>query len=89
MSHIAMIPADNNGNKLFIKDFRVDDKGRAFIKYKSTFNDVPFMEVDLDIIDEGKVATINGDDGTVLYRFSTHFIAQIMQEYETATTIED
>lgn len=43
MATIAMISADSNGNKLFIKDFRVDEKGRTFIKYKSTFNDIPFF----------------------------------------------
>ena len=73
---IAMIPADSIGNKLFIKDLRIDEN-KVFVKYKSTYNQVPFYEVELNIIDEGKVATINGDDGTVLYRFSTGFLNAI------------
>ena len=73
---IAMIPTDSIGNKLFIKDLRIDEN-KVFVKYKSTYNQVPFFEVELNIIDEGKVATINGDDGTVLYRFSTGFLNAI------------
>ena len=38
-----MIPADSNGNKLFLKNVRIDEKGRLFVKYKSTFNDMPFF----------------------------------------------
>lgn len=76
---IAAIPADSIGNKLFVKDLRID-KYKVFVKYKSTYNQVPFFEVELNIIDEGKVATINGDDGTVLYRFSTGFLNAIKEE---------
>lgn len=83
MSHIAMIPADGKGNKLFIKDFREDEvEGRYYVKYKSTFNDVPFIEVELNLADEGRNVTINGDDGSVLYRFSTYYIAQIVKDDE-------
>ena len=89
-SHIAMIPADKNGNKLFIKDFRVDEaKGKYYAKYKSTFNDVPFMEVELNLADEGRNVTINGDDGTVLYRFATSYIARIITDDESTTTTKD
>ena len=49
---ICCIPADNNGNKLWIKDFREDGK-RAFVKYKSTYNDMPFMEVEIFAVDGG------------------------------------
>ena len=76
---IACIPADQIGNKLYIKDLRID-KDKVFVKYKSTYNQVPFMEVELNIIDEGKCATINGDDGTVLYRFSTGWLNGIKTE---------
>ena len=90
MGHIAMIPADGKGNKLFIKDFREDEaKGKYYAKYKSTFNDVPFMEVELNLADEGRNVTINGDDGTVLYRFSTSYIARIIKDDESTTTTED
>ena len=90
MGHIAMIPADNAGNKLFIKDFREDEaKGKYYAKYKSTFNDIPFMEAELNLADEGRNVTINGDDGTVLYKFSTYYIAQIIKDDEPTTTTKD
>ena len=74
---ICCIPADNNGNKLWIKDFREDGK-RAFVKYKSTYNDMPFMEVEIFSVDGGKNLVITGDDGTVLYRFSPQWINQLV-----------
>ena len=77
MSNIAMIPADSNGNKLFLKNVRIDEKGRLFVKYKSTFNDMPFFEVELFSVDSGKNFAICGDDGTVLYRFSVLWIQKI------------
>lgn len=71
MSNIAMIPADKEGNMLFIKDFRVDDKGRAFVKYRSTYNSIPFTETMIQSVDGGKSCVICGDDGTILFRFPT------------------
>jgi hypothetical protein len=76
MSVICCIPADNNGNKLWIKDFRVDGK-KSFLKYKSTYNDMPFMEVEVYLVDGGKNYVITGDDGTVLYRFSEYWIDKL------------
>ena len=77
MSVIAMIPADNQGNKVFIKDLRVDEKQRIFIKYKSTYNDMPFMEVELHVVDNNQNCAICGDDGTILYRFSTKWLSSL------------
>lgn len=74
---ICCIPADNVGNKLWIKDFREDDK-RAFIKYKSTYNDMPFKEVEIFTVDGGNNLVITGDDGTVLYRFSVNWINKLV-----------
>lgn len=74
---ICCIPADNNGNKLWIKDFREDGK-RAFVKYRSTYNDIPFMEVEVFVVDGGKNLVITGDDGTVLFRFSVGWIKKLM-----------
>lgn len=74
---ICCIPADNNGNKLWIKDFREDGK-RAFVKYRSTYNDIPFMETELFAVDGGKNLVITGSDGTVLFRFSVGWINKLM-----------
>ena len=74
---ICCIPADNVGNKLWLKDFREDGK-RAFVKYKSTYNDMPFMEVEIFAVDGGNNLVITGDDGTVLYRFSVNWINQLV-----------
>ena len=79
MAKIAMIPTDNLGNKLFLKDFR-RDKSRLFIKYRSTYNDVPFTETQIYSTDGdgGQNCAICGDDGTVLYIFSINWINKIM-----------
>jgi hypothetical protein len=74
---ICCIPADNNGNKLWIKDFREDGK-RAFVKYRSTYNNIPFMEVEVFVTDGGKNLVITGDDGTVLFRFSVSWINKLI-----------
>lgn len=71
---ILSIPADNTGNKLFLKDLRKDDK-RLFVKYRSTFNDIPFLEVELFYVDGNYVIT--GDDGTVLWRFSEQWLDKL------------
>lgn len=70
---IVCIPADKT-NKLFLKDFR-QEKERLFVKYKSTYNDIPFQETEIYIVDENFVIT--GDDGTVLYRFSPFWIEKL------------
>ena len=74
---IASIPADKQGNKIFIRDLRVDKKQRTFVKYKSTYNDIPFMEVELYGVDNGQNCAICGDDGTILYRFSVEYLGAI------------
>ena len=72
---ICCIPADNNGNKLWIKDF-TENEGRFFIKYKSTYNDIPFIKTEIYLVDEGKNFAITGTDGTVLWRFSINWISK-------------
>lgn len=57
---VCCIPADNKGNKLFIKDFKVENN-RTFVKYRSTYNDIPFMDVEIFPV-EDKFA-ICGNDG--------------------------
>lgn len=74
---ICCIPADNKGNKLFIKDFKVENN-RTFVKYRSTYNDIPFMDVEIFPV-EDKFA-ICGNDGTILYRFSMNWIQQLIEE---------
>ena len=78
MSNTLMIPADSNGNKLFLKDVRIDKKCRLIATYKSTFNDMPFFEVELFSVDSGQNFAICGDDGTVLYRFSALWIQKLI-----------
>lgn len=71
---IAQIPADNNGNVLYIKDGFIN--GDKFtIKYKTTFNDIPFTETEIFEVDDNFVIT--GNDGTVLFRFSSYWLSKI------------
>ena len=73
MENTAMIPVDNNGNMLFVKNFtRKDD--RFFVDFKSTYNSIGFTNREIYLADEGKNFVICGDDGTVLYRFSAAWI---------------
>lgn len=74
---ICSIPADNAGNMLLIKDFK-EENGKIFIKYRSTFNDIPFRETELIPVDNGKNMAITGDDGTVLFRFSAAWIGKLI-----------
>ena len=76
---ICCIPVDTNGNKLWVKDFKQTEK-KAYVKYKSTLNDIPFRETEISVVDGGQNAIITGDDGTVLYRFSVNWIAQLLDE---------
>jgi hypothetical protein len=76
---ICCIPADNVGNKLWIKDARAD-KERLFLKYKSTYNQMPFMEVEVFAVDGGENLAITGDDGTILYRFSSAWINKLLDD---------
>lgn len=68
MSEILAIPADKDGNKLFIKNFSIMN-GRIFCSYKSTYNDMPFQQTELFFVDDNKNVAICGTDGTVLWRF--------------------
>ncbi len=76
MSDITCIVADNIGNKLFLKELR-EDKNRLFLKYKSTYNDIPFQETEVFIVDEGCNCVITGEDGTILYRFNVNWLNKI------------
>lgn len=73
MKNICAIPADNNGNKLFIKDLR-EGNGRTFVKYRSTYNDIPFKETEIYLTDGGTNFVITTDDGTVLFRFAKGWV---------------
>ena len=74
---ICCIPADNQGNKLWVKDYR-EDKNKHFLKYKSTYNNMPFREVEVFLVDDDKNMIITGDDGTVLYRFSVGWVGKLI-----------
>jgi len=77
--NIVCIPADNEGNKLFLKDLR-EDKNRIYVKYKSTYNDIPFIETGIYPADSGKNYVITGDDGTIIWRFSVEWIKKLKSE---------
>lgn len=77
MSYITAIPADNNGNKLFLKDFR-EENNRFFVKYKSTYNDIPFVETEIFLIEQGHNFVITGEDGTILWRISPIWIQKLV-----------
>ena len=72
---ICCIPANNNGDKLFIKDYRTSDD-RHFVKYKSTYNNIPFRDTEIYATENGVV--ICGEDGTVIWRFDVKWIQKLM-----------
>jgi hypothetical protein len=74
---ICCIPADNIGNKLWIKDLMEQDK-KVFVKYRSTYNDFPFIETEIFMVDGGKNMVITGDDGTILFRFSVNWLNKLI-----------
>lgn len=79
MNEIACIPADHEGNKLWLKEPR-QEGNKYFIKYKSTYNDIPFREVQCFSADGGKNLVISGDDGTVIWRFSINWFHKLLAE---------
>ena len=74
MPTIAVIQADNQGAKLVLKDLEREGD-RLFLKYKATWNDVPWQRTEVFVVD-GRVV-ITGDDGTVLYRFGMEWLEKI------------
>ena len=76
---ICCIPADRQGNKLWLKELRLD-KGRLFVKYKSTYNNTPFTETELFTDESGQNLVITGSDGTALFRFPTAWINNFLEE---------
>ena len=73
---VFMIPADNFGNKLFLKDLK-ENGDRKFLKYRSTYNDMPFIETEIYPADEGKNCVITGEDSTVLWRFPINILNKL------------
>lgn len=76
MNTIICVPADSD-NKLFMKDVRIDGQ-KLFVKYRSTYNNIPFRETELIPVDSGKNLAITGNDGTVLFRFSSTWISKLI-----------
>ena len=72
---ILCIPADNIGNKLWLKEFR-EENSKYLIKYKSIYSGILFQDIELFTVDGGKNCVITGDDGTVLYRFSVGWLSK-------------
>jgi hypothetical protein len=70
---IACIQADAEGGKLWLKEFRIE-KDRFFVKYRSTYNDIPFLETEIYILSDKQTVVITGDDGTILYRFHINWL---------------
>lgn len=75
---ICCIPADNQGNKLWLKEFK-EENGRLFLKYKSTYNDMPFSETELFLVDANQNLAIIGDNSKVLYRFSINWLKYLQK----------
>lgn len=73
-----MIPADRGGNKLFLKEPR-EENDRLYVKYRSTYNDIPFVESEVFLTENGKDGVITGDDGTVLWRFPISMINKMLE----------
>ena len=73
--NIVAIPADNRGNLLFLKDFRKDEQGKMYIKYRSTYNDMPFTETEIWLVDNNQNFAIMGDG-----RFSAGWISKLCPE---------
>lgn len=68
---IICVPADKKGNKLFLKDFRVENK-KYYVKYKSTYNDISFMETEIYLVENNFVIT--GDNGIALWVFAKKWL---------------
>lgn len=74
---ILCIPADNEGNKLWVKNFK-EDRGRFFAEYKSTYNDMPFRKTELFLVEGKTKLAITGTDGTTLFRFSPQWVTNFL-----------
>lgn len=73
---VLSIRASDKGDVLYLKDIR-QDKGITYIKYKSTFNDMPFVESEIVSVDGGVNAAILGSDGTILFRFDINWLNKL------------
>ena len=69
---IHFIPTDQLGGKLILKNYRKEGD-RHFVEYRTTYNDIPFREIEIFLIEE-EVFVITGDNGTILYTFSKLWI---------------
>ena len=79
MTYITAIPANNEGDKLYLKDFR-EANNRTYVKYKSTYNDIPFTETEVFLSDQGRNFVITGEDGTVLWRIPIYWIDKLRED---------
>lgn len=77
---VQMINLDARGEKLFIKEFDVNEKGEASIKYKVSVNDMPFEKVPL-FEHEGSYV-ITDVQGKVLYRIHPQFLQELVVEFK-------
>lgn len=76
---IACIPADKEGNKLWLRDLVVGEDG-LFVQYKTTYNDMPWQKCPLFLLEDEKTLAITGDDGTILYSFSIEWIGALKSD---------
>jgi len=76
--NIACVPIDKFGNLLWIKNCKQNGKILT-IEYKSSYNDMPFMETNIYTVDGGQNIAIMGSDGTILYRFSINWLDKILE----------
>lgn len=73
MNTIVSIPADEEGNKLFIKHFHTLNN-KMFCSYRSTYNDMPFQETELFSVDNNQNVAILDGTGAVMWRFNKRFL---------------
>lgn len=75
---IACIPADQEGGKLWIRNLTIEDN-QPFIEYKTTYNDMPWAKTPTYPIEDGKFFVITGDDGTILYTYSSQWLGFLQE----------
>ena len=76
---IQAIPAGDGNHKLLLKEPRKEGEIQ-YVKYRSTYNDMPWQEIPLALVDENRNFAITGDDGTVIWRFPVMLINRLADE---------
>ena len=78
MTTILAIPA-GHGYMLYLKEFE-EINNKFFIKYRTSYNDIPFTDTEIFLANNNKNFVITGEDGTVLWRFPVQLVLQKLKE---------